>query len=65
MVTPAPEHQVVTRPRVPISKKNTTTYIARCHHCEWAFTETIRAAVEEQARYHRHQHRTGQLPVTP
>lgn len=59
----AADHPTVPHPRVPISKKTSTTYIARCHHCDWTFAETIRTAVEEQATWHRHQHRTGSIPT--
>jgi len=57
-------YPVVEHPRVPIARKNSTTYIARCHHCDWDRDSGIRAELAEQTAYHRHLHRTGQIPTT-
>lgn len=51
----------ITHPKVPVTKLS-KGYEARCHHCDWTYLETIRAAVTEQAQYHRHLHREGRIP---
>lgn len=56
-------HIPIPHPRVPITKLS-SGYEARCHHCDWTYKQSIRAAVEEQAQYHRHLHRIGQITVT-
>lgn len=55
-------HPVILHPRVPITKLS-GKYEARCHHCDWGLAGTIRAYLDEQAKYHRHMHRTGQAPT--
>lgn len=55
-------HPRVTNPRVPISRKTSNTYIARCHHCTYELEGPIKAYLIEQTNYHRHLHRTGQIP---
>ena len=52
----------VTHPRVPISRKTSAMYIARCHHCDWELEGPIKAYLTEQAGHHRHQHREGRIP---
>ena len=59
----------IARPRVPVSGFVYTTtgsqaYFAECRHCDWTARSTIRASVDEQARWHREQHRRGELEVT-
>ncbi len=56
---PTPPHIMhVPNPRAPITEL-AKGYEARCHHCEWTMAGTIRAYLDEQAKYHRHQHRTA------
>lgn len=53
----------INHPKVPISRKTSSKYVARCHHCSFELEGAIKAYLTEQAGYHRHQHRTGQIPV--
>lgn len=62
-MTISDNHTLIPHPRVPITKLS-SGYEARCHHCDWKNKQSIRTAVDEQARYHRHLHRNGQITVT-
>lgn len=57
---------MIARPRVPIRRLDDGRHRAECAHCDWTITSrsTVRAEIADEARYHRAQHRLGDLEVT-
>lgn len=65
MSSPATVHPVIRTPRVLIVNAVGGRREARCTHCPWTYSNTVKTDVEYQARYHRGQHRAGRTAVTP
>lgn len=56
-----PTAPAITRPQVLIVNAAAGRREARCVHCPWTYSNTVKVDVEQQARYHRGQHRAGTI----
>jgi hypothetical protein len=57
-------HPLIPSPHVTVAAATSTRWIARCAHCDWTYTNTVKADVLDHAKWHRGRHRTGDIEVT-